>query len=456
MRPENMFSDDSRFRSLLSLSGAFCMGLLFLVASVTPAQAQDSDPSRQEKLMHYSLYWEDFKNEDYESARGDLLWIIEHAPGTPQGDDRNFERVVKLYEGLAKQAEDPKTRTAYLDTAATYLTSAVQRMEKLGLEYSTLDWEIMKGQFVERHQDNLPDVEGLKSKVAHYRNAFEAAPKEINPYYIRRILQSYLEENDLQKAISFASTVEAKRGDDAKVEDIISSVREQVFSMNPQAQIKHLEKQVENNPDSLKLMTQLFEAYNEQGNVEKASELAPRLMKMNPSAETVRSIAQMRLENGKPKAALEAYDRAAEQGAELSAEDYFNRGSAYQEMGQLAKARSEYRKAIDMRSDFGEAYIAIGDLYSQSVNQCSGSKMTRDDKAVYWAVVDKYQQAKRVDSSIASVANSKIQTYRKVFPSTEDIFYRSDWEKGNSFTIDYGCYSWIGETTTVRPAPSSG
>lgn len=450
-----MLSDNGTARLFLSLVGAVGMSLLLLTLSVTPVQAQDSDPGRQEKLMHYSLYHENFKNEDYESARSDLLWILENAPEVPRGDDRNYERAVKLYEGLANQAESEKVRKAYLDTAATYLTSAVPKMDKLGLEYSKLEWEIKKGRFVERHQDVLPDTEGLKTPNAHYRTAFEVAPQEINPYYIRRVLQSHLEKSELQKAIEFANQVEAKRGDDEEVSNIISSVREQVFSMNPQAHISHLEKQLEQNPDSMELLTQLFEAYNQQGNVEKASELAPRLMKSNPSAETVREIAEMRLEDGRPKAALKAYDRAQKQGAELAAEDYFNRGSAYKEMGQLAKARREYQQAIEMKQDYGEAYIAIGDLYTLAVNQCSGSKMKRKDRAVYWAAVDKYQQAKRASSSVTSVANSKIKTYRKVFPTKEDIFYRSDWQNGGTFAIDSGCYSWIGETTRVRPAPSS-
>ena len=67
---------------------------------------------------------------------------------------------------------------------------------------------------------------------------------------------------------------------------------------------------------------------------------------------------------------------------------------------------------------------------------------------------DKYRKARDVAPSLSSVADSKINTYRKVFPTKEDIFYREDWERGGTFTIDYGCYSWIGETTSVRPAPS--
>jgi tetratricopeptide (TPR) repeat protein len=328
-------------------------------------------------------------------------------------------------------------------------------MKKQDIKFSQYEWELRKGRFLEQHQGSLPDIEGLKTPVAHYRNAFETAPKKIDPYYLQQIMNLHLQNNELQKALDFANTLEAKRGDNEEVANMISSTREKIFSKNAQAQVAYLEKQVKQNPDSTQLLTELFNAYNQQGNVAKASELSKRLLKMGPPAETVREIAQMRLEDGRPEAALKAYARAVEQGAELTAEDHFNRGTAYQKMGQLAKARQEFQKAIEMRKDFGRAYIAIGDLYARAVNECSGNEMSRGDKAVYWAVVDKYQQAKQVDSSISSVANGKIQTYRKVFPTKEDIFYRSDWEQGGSYAIDEGCYSWIGETTSVRPAPSS-
>lgn len=438
-----------------SIVGALCMSLLLLSAVALPAQAQDSDPSQQQKATHYSLYFENFKQENYESARDDLLWILENAPGFPKQDERNYRRAYKMYEGLAEQASSEEEKRAYLDTAATYLTTAVEKMEKHGLQYDEFKWEVRKGRFIENHEDNLPDVEGLESPVAHYRRAFELAPQELSPYYIQQVLKHYLQNNQPEKALKFANKVEQERGDDEEVAQMVSSVREDVFGKNPQAHISYLEDQLEQNPDSTQLVTELFNSYVEQGNIEKASELAPKLMKMSPSAETVRQIAEMRLDDGRPKEALEAYQRAAEQGAELKAQDYFNRGQAHQQMDNLPQAREEYRQAIQMDEEFGRAYIAIGDLYARAVSECSGSEMSRKDKAVYWAAVDKYQQAKQIDPSVASTADSKIQTYRQYFPTQEDIFYRSDWESGSSFTIDYGCYSWIGETTTVRQAPSS-
>ncbi len=435
--------------------GALCTGLLLLAIPATSASAQNSEPSKQEKLMHYSLYYESYKNDNFKDARSDLLWILDNAPGAPDGDGDNYERAVKLYEGLAEQASEEEARTAYLDTAATYLTSAPEKMKEQGIEFERYKWEQRKGNFLNQHQESLSDIEGLSSPVSHYRNAFELAPKEIDPYYLQQILNSHLENNELQKALDFVNTLEAKRGDDKEVAQMISSTREDIFGKNPQAQIGYLEKQVEQNPDSTQLLTELFNAYKQQGNVSKASQISKRLMKMEPSAETVREIAQMRLEDGRPKAALKSYDRAVKQGAELNATDHFNRGTAYQKMGQLAKARAAFRKAIQMRDSFGRAYIAIGDLYARAVSKCSGKEMSRKDKAVYWAAVDKYQQAKEIDSSVSSIADSKTRTYRKVFPTKEDIFYREDWERGGTFGIDYGCYSWIGETTSVRSAPSS-
>lgn len=438
----------------------FSLGLL--VACTMPAgllgqAAQAQNSSNQQEAMHYSLYYESFKNDEFRSAKSDLEWIIDNAPGFPNGDDRNFRRQYELYVGLAEQAGSEEKRQAYLDTAATLLATAPERMKKAGVEFETYEWEIRRGRFLQEHQDALPKLETdvLTDAQTHYRKAFDLAPQQVDPYYIQQVLRTYVENNEQEKALEFIETVEAKCSKDEELKQILSSVRGDIFGKNPQAKIEHLESKLKkvSSSDSSEVMLSLFNAYVDVGNIEKASDLAPKLMKTNPPAETVTEIAQMRLEDGRPKEALRAYDMAVKQGAELKAEDYFNRGSAYQQAGQFSKARRAFSKAIEKKSDFGRAYIGIGDLYAKAVSKCSGSKLGRKDKAVYWLAVDKYRQAIAVDSTLKSVAEGKIRSYRKVFPTKEDIFYRDDWTEGESFTVDYGCYSWIGETTTVRPAP---
>lgn len=446
----------SVFRSRLS---TFLLALVFgglfghsLVAS--PAQGQDAAPDRQEKATHYSLYYESFKNESYEEAKEDLAWIVENAPGFPKGDDRNFRRQYKLYQGLAENAEGDDQRTAYLDTTATILATAPKKMEEQGLSYDQYEWEIYRGRFLQQHGDALStQPEALTSATSHYQKAFELAPSEVDPYYIREVLRTHLDNNRQDEALAFLKTVESRRGEEQKVQEIVSSVRSDIFGKNPQAKVNYLEKQFEAHPDSASVMLSLFNAYVDQGNISKASELAPDLMQTNPPAETVREIAEMRLDDGRPEDAIAAYDQADEQGATLKAKDHFNRGTAHQQMNNFSQAQAAYRKALDVDSGFAKAYVGIGDLYARAVNECSGSELGRQDKAVYWAAVDKYKKAIQTDESIASVAESKIQSYRDVFPTQEDIFYKDNWDKGQTVTIDYGCYSWIDETTTVRQAP---
>ena len=85
-------------------------------------------------------------------------------------------------------------------------------------------------------------------------------------------------------------------------------------------------------------------------------------------------------------------------------------------------------------------------MYAASAKNCGDNDLT--NKVAFWAAVDKYSQAKRVDSESASVANRRIRDYRKHYPSMETIFFY-DLKEGDSYKV--GC--WINETTTVRAAP---
>lgn len=438
-----------------AFTGLIAILLLPAVAFVQPALAQanggGSEPSQQDILTHYSLYWENFKNEDYASALPDLRWILDHAPTAPNDDDRNLERAVQLYSALAQQAENEATKQAYLDTAYTILNEAPAQLESLGADYSEYSWTLDKGRFLQQYADQMPDVS--EKAVTYYRKAFKLAPQEMDPYYIDRIITQYVEANQQQEALAFMDQVEAKRADDQEAMQVVNQYRKRIFGRNPQARIAFLEQKLEENPDDPQTMADLFELYLNQRQRDKAAQLSQKLLQANPPLEVYRQIAQMRLEDGKARRAFELYQKAEHDAEEpLTAQDYYRMGDAQEQMGNLPEARSYYRRALEQNPNYGQAYIAIGDLYTQAVSECGGSPMNRGDKAVYWLAVDMYQRAKSVDASVASTANSKIQTYRKYFPTAEDIFYRDDMEVGESFRVDYGCYAWINETTTVRQA----
>lgn len=417
--------------------------LLSLAAVPVRAQAQPAEePDENTKAMYYSLYYEEFKNENYEAALPNLRWILEHAPGYPRNDDRNFERAVEAYTALAEQTGEE----AYLDSALAIFDTAVPTIEDIGGEVDEYDWTLEKGRFIQSHPAAFAD---LQDQVAGlYEQAYQLDPTRMQPYYIQVIISDYAQQ-DKQKAVDFAEELEERFSDNPEITSIVTQTRNALFR-TPEERMAFLEDQLAKNPDDLEIVNELFSIYRNLGEREKMYELGERLLEMEPSPTVYRQIAQMRLGDAEYEEAFELYQRAIEMpGAEPKAEDYYNMGIAQQNMGSLARARTYFRQAAEVNPNFGRAYIAIGDLYAQAVSECGGAAMSRDDKAVYWLAVDYYQRAKQADPSVASAADQKINTYRRYFPTEEEKFF-NNWAAGQRVSINSGCYSWIGETTTVR------
>ena len=178
-----------------------------------------------------------------------------------------------------------------------------------------------------------------------------------------------------------------------------------------------------------------------------------RLIEIEPTPSLFIQLADICLADGDYARALELYERLlALPEYEPTANLYYNMGFAEHQLDNLIPARAHYRKAIALDPSFGMAYLAIGDLYVAAVSQCAGATLERHDKAVYWLAVDWWEKARRMASSNAAVVNEatlKIDTYRRYFPNADERFFEG-WTTGQAFPINYGCYSWIGETTTVR------
>jgi len=186
---------------------------------------------------------------------------------------------------------------------------------------------------------------------------------------------------------------------------------------------------------------------------EEAIPLAEELIKGKPTVELLLLLGDFYLHDGDYDRALEHYHALLEMPEfDPSAEVYYNMGFAEHQLDNLPRARTHYRKTIATNPSFGIAYIAIGDLYATAVSMCSSNTLEREDKAVYWLVIDWYEKAKEaapLDAAVVNEANAKISVYRLYFPDGEDRFYKG-WEVGQRFTINYGCYRWIGDTTTVK------
>lgn len=140
------------------------------------------------------------------------------------------------------------------------------------------------------------------------------------------------------------------------------------------------------------------------------------------------------------------YLQEAVQGQDIDPE---TRADWYYELAVVSNALEEYceaikyaRAAIKLKENLGKAYIALGDAYIASRSILGDDFQQR---AAFWAAVDMYKKAARMDPSLREESRKKASDYSAQFPSQEEVFFR-DLKDGDSFQVE-GC---INETTKVR------
>jgi tetratricopeptide (TPR) repeat protein len=172
---------------------------------------------------------------------------------------------------------------------------------------------------------------------------------------------------------------------------------------------------------------------------------AEDLYTLEPSSAAAFSLAKLfvtKEEYGKSvKYYLEALEN--EQEIDNKAEYYYQLGVITNaKLNQPEKAREYALKALEIRPDWGEPYILIGDAYASS-KDCFNDDFEKS--TVYWAAVDKFIAARNVDENVAEKAGERISTYSQYFPDVETVFFYG-LQEGDSYQV--GC--WINETTKVR------
>ena len=446
-------------KTLLSFRAKQALALFLLMTVLGGGNAlfaQDcpAEQDEQENLMNYSLYYEFYKNKDYESAVPYMEWILKCAPGfigPGRTDDRNFTRAVRTYQDMAVATEDATQQRELFDKALHYLDTAVSTLQDANVEVEESDWVLAKGRFLQRNANFLPD---LQSEVGSlYLQVYEAAPEKLDPmnYYVDVIITHLSNQGDKAGAIALIDDVEANFGSGEGVMDVLTKWRDDLFD-DPYERMAFLEGELEKKPGDDDIVGQLVDLYRDMEERDKLFSMLEAQNSANPSAKSSLELGVMYLEDGEAGEARGYFDSALEmagEDSEIIRDANFRLGAAAEQLEQFSRARTHYRRAYQADDTYGQAVKAIADLYANTIRSCSGSKMGRGDQAVYWLVADYLERARSVDQNLTNQVNSALRLYRPLFPTAEDLFFMK-LEAGQNYRVDQGCYSWIGETTRVR------
>lgn len=174
-------------------------------------------------------------------------------------------------------------------------------------------------------------------------------------------------------------------------------------------------------------------------------EMADKLNSLEPNSELAYELARISNRAEKLQNATKYYKQAIEIETDNAqkAKYYLELGDVTRRIGDYPQARSYALKSSELDPTNGYPYLLIGNIYAASSEACGEEEF--EQKAVYWAAVDKFIKAKTVDPELTDDANKYIEAYKPHFPDNETIFFYG-FKEGDTYTV--GC--WINEKTAVR------
>lgn len=434
------------------------IGLTVLSSSVVRAQASSSaePPNGMSEIAAYSIFYENYKNEEYDAAINYGRWMWKNMPETLKGYSkfelpRNLNRLITCYGEAAKGFQNPSKREAYLDTALVIYDKAFKQLDS---KIDPYEWHLSRGRFYQQHSDFIDNAMEKASedyKVAFDKNA-EKLTKASDGYYVQAMLQTMVSSGKKDEALAVIEKAQPYAG--SKLKDYFDTTRNKLFD-SPKERMAFLKKKVQQNPKDAESIKALRDLYVQQDMNKEAQGLNEKLYKIDPNYENTKALAEAALNNADNSTAIKYLKEALNKtdDAKEKAKIDMKLSDAYLNQEQLQSARTYARKAADANPQWGQPYLQIASVYAQTVSDCtSGRKMTREDKVVYWLVLDYLDKAKSVDSSVANQVQRQYQSYKPVTPTTEDKFFKG-WKTGQKMKIDASlnkCYDWVNETTSVR------
>ncbi len=261
------------------------------------------------------------------------------------------------------------------------------------------------------------------------------------------VVNNYISVTDLLKKQISASKKESV----IKVLTGVKDKVEQLFATSGAADCETIEKifgpQLADNKDNLdwlKMVNRLLARANCE-DAQLLYDVSESLHVIEPSSSSAYGLARMYLKSQDLPKAVEYYNEAIslEEEPEQKGTFHYQLGLIKFNQGKYVESRTNARKAIELKPNWGDPYILIGNLYATSAKNFGEKEF--DHKTAYWAAVDQFIKAKKVDPEVADKANELIGIYSKHFPGTEEIFFEGH-KVGDSFSIG----GWIGVKTTVR------
>ncbi|MBX2860815.1 MAG: tetratricopeptide repeat protein [Vampirovibrio sp.] len=141
------------------------------------------------------------------------------------------------------------------------------------------------------------------------------------------------------------------------------------LNQDQQAYEDHMDRLIRENPDNLGYLKELWETYDQQGNTPKLADVLQRVIQQEPKNEAALSrYAQIQLDQQDYSQAITTLDKLITAN-KTNGEAYYQRGSAYEAIGQTEAALENYLSTIKNKPSHEPAHAHAGLIYLNKGDQ---------------------------------------------------------------------------------------
>ncbi|GIR12155.1 MAG: hypothetical protein CM15mP23_07300 [Cryomorphaceae bacterium] len=427
--------------------------------------------------QNLSIYIEFYKQKNYKDAYKPWSYLFNNAPKRTKNIYLHGPKIIK---DLIKNLDDQSRLTPLID-------SLIMVYDQRNVYYKGKEAYVIGMKGADMYKYKKTTTEGLQASYEELRKAFEMAGNEstasvLNYYFMattKLVQAKVLQVEDLIALFSDLSGVisykEAKLSQDIynaeQIEEL--SVKEQKLLKKNKKELKTLgdvktnlektlaphatceklielyAKNFEQNKDDVGWMKRAAKLLNKKECTDSDIffSISEALYNIDPSSSAAANMGIRSLKRKDFEKAEVFYIYALEnEPDEINKAQYaFRLAQTYGAMNKNNSAKTYALKAAAFRSGWGEPYLLIGDLYAKTSRQCGELKTEFLKRVGYWAAIDKYEYAKRIDPQLSTKSNERIEKYTKQMPSKTDIF-----TEGLIDEATYKIDCWYSETVKIR------
>ena len=438
------------------------MSLLFVLPAISQKGIEDGSKYGKGQdsincIKNLSLYREFFKHNNYKDAIQPWRQVFGECPAS---SERMYVEGVTMYRKFIESSSVPQRSRELIDTMMLIYDRRIEYFGGGGKEGNILG---RKGVDLMRYRrigmDGTVDVEAVEEAYNMLKRSVELEKNKSKEATLHTFISSSITLNQKNK-IDDGQVIE----DYFMVTEIIDGLLDK-SSRWPKAKVKiddnmiksgiltcdalntYYQPQFEANKEDKDFLEKVIKFYSSSGcdRADLYVQASEQLYQIDPGPESAHQLAILLIAKSDfDKAAY--YLKMAVLGENLDNEI---RAEWYYELAVVSVANKDYcdaityaGEAIAYKSDYGKAYIILGDAIIHSRDNLGDDF---EQRAAFWVAADKYAKGKSVDPSVAAEANKKISDYAAMYPNHEEVFFR-DIKDGDSYQVR-GC---INESTTVR------